>query len=307
MTAFLPAVAALMFLAAGCGPSAYLLDVEMRRPSASGVDLIGKTVSVAYLDSGSETDSLFASAMSSAFISSLESDYFSSDSLITLYRVGKQPGVDYSDKDIMLGLLMDTGSDVVFLFDSPAFGEGKIARSRNAETGSGTATGEFPFAVNLYVYDSMDPRDTVLQFSGSAVADVSADVGDTVSDEGVEYILKSRLENTAVKAGADSGDKFSPRWSTEQIVFFIYDSAPWYDTYYYVNDYQWKKAMDIWISMLGTENMEKKACLEYNLAAACYILGQHSLASEWLALSQKHFHLSPYTDSLEMKLKKAGL
>ena len=53
--------------------------------------------------------------------------------------------------------------------------------------------------------------------------------------------------------------------------------------------------------------MEKKACLEYNLAAACYILGQHSLASEWLALSQKHFHLSPYTDSLEMKLKKAGL
>ena len=59
--------------------------------------------------------------------------------------------------------------------------------------------------------------------------------------------------------------------------------------------------------MLGTENMEKKACLEYNLAAACYILGQHSLASEWLALSQRHFHLSPYTDSLEMKLKKAGL
>ncbi len=303
--ALLPLAAALLFLSVSCGPSAYLLDVEMRRPSAAGVDIIGKAVSVVYMDNGIETDSIFAASMSSAFASRLEQDYFAGDSLITLFCLDQQPDVDYSDKENMVDLLVDTGSDVLFLFNPPVFADGNVTVSEAA--GTGTATGEFPFSVRLYVYDSMDRRDTVLQFSGSSVAKISADIGETVSDDGVMFILKSALDGTARNVGTASGEKFSPRWKAEEIVFFVYDSSAWYDTYYYVQQYQWQKAMDIWMSMLDTGNLEKKACIEYNMAAVCYILGQHELSSDWLELSEKHFDLSPYTGYLKKKIeKKAG-
>ena len=67
-----------------CGPSAYLLDIETRQPSAAGVDLVGKSISVVYLDSGAEEDSLFAAGISSAFADVLDENYFGGDSLEVL-------------------------------------------------------------------------------------------------------------------------------------------------------------------------------------------------------------------------------
>lgn len=266
-----------------CGPSAYLLDIETRQPSAAGVELIGKTISVVYLDDGVAEDSLFVAGMSSAFVSRLEKEYFAGDSLITIYCLDKQYDADYQDKSGMLDLLMDTGSDVIFLFDSPSFAGGDTS----GLTGDDIA-GKVPFSVNLYVYDSMDKRDTVLQFRGSSIADMAD------------------LENTARSAGSASGSKFVPGWRAEEIVFFLYDSQQWYDTYFHVQEYEWQKAMDIWMSMLDTENLEKRACIEYNLAAACYIQGQYDLALEWVEMSEKHFHL-PYTAGLRSRIEdRAG-
>lgn len=305
--ALLPFTAALAFSVVSCGPSAYMLDVEMRQPSATGVDIVGKTVSVAYVDNGVGTDSLFAAGMSSAFAAEIEKTYFGGDSLITLYCIEQQPGIDYSDKKSMTDLLVDTGSDVLFLFDAPVFGEGEIDKTSEGVPEHRTAAGKIPFSVQLNVYDSMDKRDTVLRFTGSSVAEVSADVGDTVSDDGTLFILKSGLGAVAERVGTASGEKFAPRWKQEQIIFFLFGSQAWYDTYFYVNQYEWQKALDSWMSMLDTENYEKKACIEYNIAAACYILGRYDLASEWLELSGTHFDLSPYTGYLKEKIeKKAG-
>lgn len=293
--------AVFMALAVSCGPSAYTISVETSRPSASGVDLAGKTVSVVYLDSGAEPDSLFAASMASSFVSELEKEYFGGDSLVPLFCLDRLDNVDYSAKSSMVDLLVDTGADVLFLLDAPAFGADMDIRKIPAGDGSYTAAASVPFSVNLYVYDSMDKRDTVLLFSGSTAADISAPVSGNESEEGLEYILKSNMEGTASAAGAASGRKFAPAWKSEEIVFFMYGSQAWYNTYYYVNDYQWQMAMDVWMSMLGTPDMEKRACLEYNLAAACYMQGQYRLALEWLELSREHFAL-PYVNALEEKI-----
>ena len=295
-------VVSILSAAVSCGPSAYLLDIETRQPSASGINLIGKTVSVVYADKGESEDSLFSAAMSSAFASVLEDDYFGGDSLVTVYCLDRQDTVDFGNKAEMVDLLVDTGSDVLFLFDSPEFGTGEIRKTGPDAAGGYVASGSFPFVVDLYVYDSMDPRDTVMHFSGSTIAEVSAEVTGSESHEGLEYILKNSLEGTARNVGTASGSKFAPAWKAEQILFFVYDSSLWYDSYFYVNDYQWQKAMDIWMSMLDTENLEKKACLEYNLSAACYLQGEFDLAEEWLDLSEKHFKL-PYTDTLRKKIR----
>lgn len=294
-------MAVMTFVAVSCGPSAYTLSIETSRPSASGVDLAGKTVSVVYMDNGQEPDSLFAASMASAFVMELEDDYFGGDSLVPVFCLDKISGSDYFSKSSMAELLVEAGTDVLFLLDSPVFGTDIEARTVPSGDGAYTAVGTIPFSVNLYAYDSMDKRDTVLLFSGSSSANVSARINGTESREGIEYILKSGMEGAAATAGSASGRRFAPEWKSEDVAFFLYDSAEWYDSYYYVNDYQWQKAMDIWMSMLDTPNLEKKACLEYNMAAACYLQGQYKLASDWLEMSKEHFSL-PYVRTLEEKI-----
>ena len=59
------AAAILLPVAISCGPSVYFIDVETRQPSPAGVDLLGKTISVVYLDAGSDEDSLFSATLKS--------------------------------------------------------------------------------------------------------------------------------------------------------------------------------------------------------------------------------------------------
>ena len=58
-----------------CGPSRYVMDLEMRTVSKSGVDLNGKLISVVYLDDGRPENTAFSRGMASGFASSLEKDY----------------------------------------------------------------------------------------------------------------------------------------------------------------------------------------------------------------------------------------
>ena len=187
-------MAVMTFAAVSCGPSAYTLSIETSRPSASGVDLAGKTVSVVYMDNGQEPDSLFAASMASAFVMELEDDYFGGDSLVPVFCLDKISGSDYFSKSSMADLLVEAGTDVLFLLDSPVFGTDIEARTVPSGDGAYTAVGTIPFSVNLYAYDSMDKRDTVLLFSGSSSANVSARINGTESREGIEYILKSGME-----------------------------------------------------------------------------------------------------------------
>ena len=298
----LPLFCIMALMTVSCGPTTfYILDVETSRPSVSGVDLVGKSVSVVYVNGGDRADSLFSAELSSAFVSTLESDYFGGDSLVTMFCLDRRPDADYSDKRQMIDLLVETDSDVLFVFDTPSFSAGTTSVHVEADS-SMTAVGSFPFSVDLYVYDSMDKRDTVRHFSGTSVAEVSASVSGTESQDGISYLLRSNLGDAARTVGKTSGGKFAPGWKAEEIFFYLYGSQEWYNTYYYVNGYRWQKAMDIWMSMLDTPNMEKKACLEYNLAAACYILGEYQLASDWLEMSENDFQLH-FAPALRQKIE----
>ena len=42
-----------------CSPQAYVMRLEMRNPSSSGLDLDNKSMAVVYLDNGTYRDSLF--------------------------------------------------------------------------------------------------------------------------------------------------------------------------------------------------------------------------------------------------------
>ena len=49
MKRIFPFILSLSLLLASCGPSRYAVQVEMRHPSKSGLELTGKNLSVVYL------------------------------------------------------------------------------------------------------------------------------------------------------------------------------------------------------------------------------------------------------------------
>lgn len=119
---------------------------------------------------------------------------------------------------------------------------------------------------NLYAYDSMNADDTVL-------------------------MLELDFKNfTPEQSGERAAAMFQSTWKKENYSFYYFDGAHWIETASKLaSDYNWKDAMNSWMNLLDTSNLQKKACAEYNIALACYMMGKNELALEWLDRCDKDY------------------
>lgn len=264
---------AFVLLLCSCGPSRHAIHLEMRHPSRSGIELAGKIIAVVYQSGGDNKADTFNENMAVSFAKTLEKDYQTGEGSVGLYCVDSTIG-DYSQKDSLQNLVIATGSDVVFLFDVPQLGV--------------SSSGSVPLKVKLYCYDSMNKEDKVLEFSGSTVVADSSE---------------STLQSEAADAGRRVADNFVSQWKHEQFSIAYYDSQKWYEGLVRADQYDWKGAMDIWFTLLDTNDMMKRACAEYNIAVACYLMGDMALATEWLNKSVADNEMPTLTDALRKRIE----
>ena len=257
-------------LLSSCIPYRHAVQVEMRYPSKSGIELGGKIVSVVYLSSGDQIADAFNASQAQGFASELEKDYATGEGSVGVYNIQDRGG-KYFQKDTLVNLLMDTGSDAVFLFDKLAM------------TPAGDKTTKV--SIKLYCFDAMNKDEKVFSFVGNKVVDLNAD--DLLAE--------------ASKTGAVVAESFKSQWKHEQYSIIYYDNEQWYNALTRAQSYDWKGAMDVWMSLLDTKDRYRRACLEYNIAVACYMLGDYSLASEWLERSENDNQL-PVSDALRKRI-----
>ncbi len=257
-------------LAVSCGPSRYALHLEMRHPSRSGVDLGGKLVSVVYSSIGDEAVDTFAENMADAFAGALEKDYGTGEGSVGLYAVDGTQG-DYSQRDSLVSVLLSTGADVVFLFASPQFQEKPSGDSQSV-------------LVRLYCYDGMNKEDKVQTFTGTTSVDKAQ-------------------ESEAVVAGTRVADSFVSQWKPEQYSLAYFDGSKWYEALSKAEQYDWKAAMDIWFTLLESNDPMKRSAAEYNIAVACYLMGDLALAEQWLDRSDADNKISLFSDGLRKRLE----
>ena len=248
-----------------CGPIKHVVHVEMRYPSKSGIELAGKNLSVVYLASGDETADVFNESMASGFAQTLEQDYGTGEGSVGVYRLADTGG-KYSDKDTLVNLLMDTGVDAVFLFDKLS-----LAPMSN---------GNSKIDLKLYCFDAMNPEENVYSFGGSTIL---------------------QADDKAEDTGRTVASSFLSQWKHEQYSIVYYDSEKWYRALEKAEAYDWKGAMDIWIDLLDTGDILKRSCAEYDIAVACYMLGDYALAAEWLDRSDADNKL-PLSDALRKRI-----
>lgn len=291
-------LAILPFLAASCGPATYMMNVELRRPSKSGLDLARKSFGMVYLDGGSYPDSLFAASIAEGFVEKLESEYFGGEQNVEIYRLDKEAGVDYDSKETLLGILLDMGSDVVFLLDTPVFGEvtasspAKVLNQSVPSDSSYLSEVSVPYTIRINVFDSMNPADSVFSFNGAstAVAHVYSN-GNSTSAELVRKGMRA-LAGPGYETGKLAASSFLSTWKNVSVPIIYFDASKWLDAVYAANEYRWKEALDIWLEFADSGNLMKRSCAAYNAAVACYMLGQNKLASEWLDRSDADYPLS---------------
>ena len=133
-------------LLVSCGPSRYTVHVEMRHPSKTGLDLAGKIVSVVYYSGKDSLENEAAENMAMGFAEVIEKDNGTGDGSVGVYSVERSAG-NYTLKDSLVNLVIQTDGDVVFLLDAT------IADNLTPE---GT-----PVKVELYCYDGLGKEDVV--------------------------------------------------------------------------------------------------------------------------------------------------
>ena len=257
-----------------CGPTRHAITLQMRHPSKSGLDLGGKIVSVAYSTVGEPVADSFNKAMAGSFAAVLEDDYATGEGSVKVLGVDGTKA-DYAQRDSMINILMKTGSDMVFLFASPVF---DVA----------STSGAIPMKVSLYCYDGMNKEDKVFVYTGTTV---------------VTSVSASSLENEAVDVGKNVSETFKAQWKYEQFSIAYFDNIKWYEALYRAEEYDWKGAMDIWLSMLDTNDLLKRAAAEYNISVACYLLGDFELAEEWLKKSKADNDMPTLTDAMGKRIE----
>ncbi|MBR1406968.1 MAG: hypothetical protein IJ578_08580 [Bacteroidales bacterium] len=291
-SSILAAIALTLSLGA-CSPQTFTMNLETRLPSLSGFDLGGKSLSVVYLEEAGK-DTVFAKNLATGFAEALEKDYFGGRQAVGVYRMEKKSGADYASRDTLLNLVMDSGDDVIFLFDAPAFQDAVLGEQKTSSLQSPDSSrfvvASIPYSLRMYAYDSMNKADTVRTFVGNGTFNQVIFGSEKTTDAQYRRHLWDNTTNTAVQA-ADAGNrsaaKFKSVWKEEMFTFFYYDSAVWTDAAESAYVFKWNTAVDKWMSLLNTKNYEKRAYAEYNLAVACFLMGDVELASRWLDQSDK--------------------
>lgn len=268
----LAALAALSL--ASCSPQAYTMYLQTRQPSDSGVDMDGKTMAIVYLEDGSSRDSLFNNCVADGLASGLEKEYFNGESSVELYSIVSQE--NYTSKDSLMRLLLDMDVDIVFMLDRPLYSD------------SVTTTGKTCTTTNLYVYDSMDRKDEVRVLNASRNV-TPFDV------DGLSFAAEAQ------KVGDALSKKFINTWSDDFFTVIYYDGDKWTKALAFASDLEWDKAAEIWLELAAnSKSPVAQSCAAYDLALACFMEREYSLALEWLAQSDR---LNPLSVSKSLRKK----
>lgn len=286
------AIAAFSALAAlqSCDPQAFSMNVEMRYPSSSGMAIEGKSIAVVYLNEDEAKDSVFNECLANGFASAIEKNYFNGAEAVNLYKMPKVGGGVYSDADTLINLVVDTGCDIVFLFDAPEFGNVQVKDEQVSTSGSYYPV-SVPVSIRLYGFDSLSGSDSVRVWTGSRM--LSANMESSLGLKAAADSLWNRIGSSAENLGEVSARTFSPVWKEETYTFIYYENpAAWLNAAQYASDYRWDEAIKVWLSLLDTNNSMKRSCAAYNIATACFLMGDNELALKWLSRSDEDYPIS---------------
>lgn len=269
------AAAVAAVLTVSCSQGVYMLDMETRGPSESGMSLQGKSVALIYLESADGSDSLYNNRVADALAYKIEKEYFGGEEAVGVYNLVKDPEGHYSSVDTLSQYIMMLDKDVVLILDTP-----DIVKKESNDNLSLSSV--------LYGYDSMSDLGLVTTVGRTSV---------------------SSMDNAVNRSSVIGGALAAPmigEWVKESFPVIYYDdaSSKWIRAIELADEMKWAEAIDIWMQFATAKDAAKASCAKYNIALGCYILGEYDLAYAWLKSSDDTYPISLNKDLREKIEKK---
>lgn len=285
----LAAAAALMLTA--CSPEIYRVSLDVRQPSPSGLELVGKSMAVVYMEGPSKVDSLLSAGSAAVFAEALEKDYFGGEPVIGMFAY---PVADSLSLEDMHKLVMDTGDDVVFVLksvvDTPMGGKNNPYGKATHPDSAYVYASKVPVSVKMYVYDSMG-KDEINSYKGSTQINAAVFNSGIVPQENLDDQLKARVPGVASRnLGERMSKHFLSDWTPESFYFYWFDDLQlesWIDSIEKVLQGKFTDAVKGWEPLVKSKNQYKAAHACYNMAMTFYLLGDMQLAAKWLDEAEK--------------------
>ena len=281
------ALAALSLVA--CSPSIYPIQLEMRHPSTSGLDLNRKTMAIAYMKGSGPADSLFSLTVASGLARTLEKDYFGGEEVIPIFQVPESASVSL---ELMLKYFLESDQDVLFLLAPPEISSVSLGNNRavygkiiNSVDSAFTCQAHVPFQQKLYVFDSLEGVDTFHTFRGGSTIQLDVYNNGALTSQALKIEALRQAAYHADRVGLQLGNSFVSTWKLEQYSLYYFDdfsSQDWFKPLEEASQFQWIKAVNLWEPFLKLRDYQKRACASYNIAVAYYMLGDYELATKWL-------------------------
>lgn len=109
------------------------------------------------------------------------------------------------------------------------------------------------------------------------------------------------------KLGASFSSRFFDNWEPIERYLYNYESRPWLEAYRLSQEFKWKEAMDIWMTLTNEATPVKRASAAFNIAVALEMMDEYKLALEWIDYAAKNYPLEGipgYKSLLETRVEK---
>ncbi|MBQ0006858.1 MAG: hypothetical protein KBS57_05595 [Alistipes sp.] len=309
-------VAFTALLMMSCSPVVYDLAVDVRMPAESDINFKGCPPSVVSVSGRNVTDSILTASMALGMAVRMEQELSLEEGSIPVYSYFSDE-IDVSNVDDIAYLLTTAGSDRVIVLDSLQMGDFQVKHLDdmvfyNGEILKQTDV-ERPFRISfkMFCMDSLQKNLMPLELYSSVSDHLKWSILSNASLEDKKAVSQavSGLEKVFADIGQDMASMFFPQWEQQQRMVISYENSVWNSAYGYAREFQWDKAMKIWLTLVTETSPEKASYAAYNLSVACEMKEQYDLALEWLELARKKYPFSEIAiqgENVErsMKMKK---
>ncbi len=283
-----------LFVVVACSPTTYTILIEKKTGNESPVDFKNGDFSIVTISKPGDKDSVLLSHTALGMAERMETDMELDKDAIPVFSISSDK-IDISNKSTVPYLLFVGGSSKIIALDSLKVGDYIVLRSETRNFFDDEYYFQtqvyLPFVLTLSVFNSDSlTAEYRLRLDDSLSCTL---LSDEVLDD-VKAIAKvhSSLSGVFKDLGKEIGGSLYPQWVTLQRIIIAYQDEGWLKAYQYAHDFEWDKAMDIWLKFTDSGSPKKSACAAYNIAVACEMLEMNDLANKWLDRAQSLYHFS---------------
>lgn len=281
------AIAICASIFACCAPYTQYFNVEVYdNNSVWELDLKERTPAVFGLYNKHAADSVNISLAAEGLAQRLEADRQMEAGAIKVYSI---PDKDFSgflsstqyDSSFLNGLMLSTNADMQIFLQNLEYGNYISTYSVSLSNTDYQQIVMLPYNVELVIYDALKGETKLCNNVKDTIyfrCDPSTSLQQLYSES-----IKPRLPEVSGKIGESIAQTLTRQWRTqERAIITVFGSGKWKEASELAIDFKWKEAIEKWLPLTESQSPKKAAYAAYNIAVACEMLDEFTLAGEWI-------------------------